>query len=82
MRTFWDRGYDGTSLSDLTEATGVGRQSLYLEFGDKQWRYLAARRSLFGHGRVETWTFTASPSPSLWRFLMSPFSGNAHVPSW
>lgn len=42
MRTFWDRGYDGASLSDLTQATGVGRQSLYLAFGDKQRLYLAA----------------------------------------
>ncbi|SNT48008.1 TetR/AcrR family transcriptional regulator, transcriptional repressor for nem operon [Asanoa hainanensis] len=42
MHTFWERGYDGTSLSDLTEATGVGRQSLYLAFGDKQKLYLAA----------------------------------------
>ncbi len=33
MRAFWDRGYDGVSLSDLTQATGVGRQS---PFGDKQ----------------------------------------------
>src|SRR5215470_16041387 len=42
MRTFWERGYEGTSLSDLTQATGVGRQSLYLAFGDKQRLYLAA----------------------------------------
>ncbi|MEU5565860.1 TetR/AcrR family transcriptional regulator [Micromonospora musae] len=42
MRTFWERGYEGTSLTDLTEATGVGRQSLYLAFGDKQKLYLAA----------------------------------------
>ncbi|GIF76262.1 TetR/AcrR family transcriptional regulator [Asanoa siamensis] len=42
MRTFWERGYDGTSLTDLTSATGVGRQSLYLAFGDKQRLYLAA----------------------------------------
>ncbi len=42
MRTFWQRGYDGASLSDLTAATDVGRQSLYLAFGDKQHLYLAA----------------------------------------
>lgn len=42
MRTFWERGYDGASLSDLTQATGVGRQSLYLAFGDKQRLYLTA----------------------------------------
>jgi TetR/AcrR family transcriptional regulator, transcriptional repressor for nem operon len=42
MTTFWERGYAGASLSDLTAATGVGRQSLYLAFGDKQALYLAA----------------------------------------
>lgn len=42
MTTFWERGYDGSSLSDLTDATGVGRQSLYLAFGDKHTLYLAA----------------------------------------
>jgi TetR/AcrR family transcriptional regulator, transcriptional repressor for nem operon len=42
MTTFWERGYEGASLSNLTEATGVGRQSLYLAFGDKRALYLAA----------------------------------------
>lgn len=42
MTTFWERGYEGASLSDLTAATGVGRQSLYLAFGDKRALYLAA----------------------------------------
>lgn len=42
MSTFWERGYEGASLSNLTAATGVGRQSLYLAFGDKRSLYLAA----------------------------------------
>lgn len=42
MRTFWERGYDGASLPELMQATGVGRQSLYLAFGDKRQLYLAA----------------------------------------
>jgi TetR/AcrR family transcriptional regulator, transcriptional repressor for nem operon len=32
---FWSRGYAGTSIDDLTEATGLGRGSLYGAFGDK-----------------------------------------------
>lgn len=42
MRCFWARGYDATSLDDLVRETGVGRQSLYNEFGDKRAIYLAA----------------------------------------
>jgi len=35
-RLFWERGYDGTSLSDLTGAIGVTAPSLYLAFGNKE----------------------------------------------
>jgi TetR/AcrR family transcriptional regulator, transcriptional repressor for nem operon len=33
-------GYSGTSVAMLTEATGVGKQSLYNTFGDKEALYL------------------------------------------
>jgi TetR/AcrR family transcriptional repressor of nem operon len=36
------RGYEGTHLSDLVEATGVNRFSLYNEFGGKEGLYRAA----------------------------------------
>lgn len=36
MRLFWDRGYDGVSISDLTGATGINRRSLYDAFGSKE----------------------------------------------
>jgi len=39
---FWARGYDGTSLDDLTEAMGIGRASLYNEFGDKHSLFIEA----------------------------------------
>src|SRR5207244_9423107 len=39
---FWAKGYDGTSLDDLTEAMGLGRASLYNEFGDKHSLFIQA----------------------------------------
>ena len=33
---FWTKGYEGTAISDLEAATGLGRQSLYNAFGGKK----------------------------------------------
>src|SRR5262245_59135166 len=42
VQLFWERGYDGTSLADLEAHLGLGRQSLYNSFGDKQSLFLKA----------------------------------------
>ena len=35
MELFWARGYEAVSMTDLRKAMGIGRQSLYDTFGDK-----------------------------------------------
>lgn len=42
MRVFWHKGYEATSLSDLLDATGLSKSSLYGTFGNKRELFLAA----------------------------------------
>ena len=42
MLLFWERGYEATSVSDLTEAMGITPPSLYSAFGDKKRLFLEA----------------------------------------
>ena len=37
---FWQKGFQGTSLDDITEATGLNKPSLYAAFGDKNALFL------------------------------------------
>jgi TetR/AcrR family transcriptional repressor of nem operon len=42
VELFQERGYEGTSVADLETHLGLGRQSLYNTFGDKQTLFLKA----------------------------------------
>lgn len=42
MRVFWRKGYEATSMTDLLDATGLSKSSLYGAFGSKRELFLTA----------------------------------------
>lgn len=40
LYVFWEHGYEATGMTQLVEALGIGRQSLYNTFGDKRSLFL------------------------------------------
>ena len=42
MEAFWRKGYEATSLADLTKTTGLNKASLYRVFGDKHQLFKSA----------------------------------------
>ncbi|MGI9504473.1 MAG: TetR/AcrR family transcriptional regulator [Geminicoccaceae bacterium] len=50
MDVFWRNGFEGTSMSDLVDATGLKKGSLYAAFGNKRSMYLKA---LLHYDRIE-----------------------------
>lgn len=42
MRVFWENGYNGTSVNDLTAALGINKPSLYAAFGNKEQLFRSA----------------------------------------
>ncbi|HKT90629.1 MAG TPA: TetR/AcrR family transcriptional regulator [Paraburkholderia sp.] len=72
--TFWRNGYTGTSLDDLSEATGMNRPSLYGAFGDKHALYLQTMERYVEAGRVAMESALDSALP-LREALMRVFDG-------
>jgi AcrR family transcriptional regulator len=66
MRLFWSRGYEATSISDLTNAMQITPPALYGAFGDKKRLFLAAvERYEQGPGCFAQKALTEEPTAEL-----------------
>jgi len=63
LETFWAAGFSGTSLDDISAATGMNRPSLYAAFGDKHSLYLKALNHYWAQGRAEMQDALANRRP-------------------
>src|SRR5918995_3102443 len=80
MDVFWEKGFEGTSMSDLETATGLRKGSLYAAFGDKRAMY---RKSVALYGRTATdesvavLTGVDAPERRIGKFLQAPIDAVA-----
>lgn len=71
MLLFWEHGYEGTSMADLTRAMGLSPSSIYAAFGDKHALFsLAAKRYMDSRARYAT---KALEEPTLRRAIRALF---------
>lgn len=64
MHLFWQRGYEATSISELTAAVGVSAPSLYAVFGSKEDLFRAALQRYLEQFRRERGQLLATPGLS------------------
>jgi AcrR family transcriptional regulator len=71
MLLFWERGYEGTSMADLTQAMGLNPSSIYAAFGDKHALFsLAVERYMKTRAQYAT---KALEAPTLKRVIRALF---------
>jgi AcrR family transcriptional regulator len=62
-RLFWAKGFEATSIADLTQAIGIGAPSLYAAFGSKEALYAEALRHYVDSSDSFVWAgFDAAPT--------------------
>lgn len=76
MRVFWQQGYEGTSMRDLTSATGLNASSLYNAYGDKSRLF----ERVLGHyvegivqRRIDIYLTEGDPIEGIRRFFETTF---------
>lgn len=76
---FWKRGYAATSIDDLMKATGLGKGSLYLAFGDKHQLFLEVLDGYVARGLDGVRNALSGEAPAIERlrafFRASPKAG-------
>ena len=71
MLLFWERGFEGTSMIDLTQAMGLNPSSIYAAYGDKHALFsLAVQRYLGSRAQYAT---DALAEPTLERVIRALF---------
>lgn len=78
MDVFWRKGFEGASMRDLVERTGLKRGSLYAAFGDKRAMYhkaLALYDSIWIDRAVRGLTGDGAPLARIDGLLQSAVSG-------
>ena len=78
MDVFWERGYEGTTLADLTEAMGINRPSLYGTFGNKE-ALFAEALALYEGREAEQITTALNEAPSARDAIEATLRYNARV---
>lgn len=63
MRVFWQKGYLGASLSDLTEGMGINKPSLYSTFGNKEALFILATEYYIEHHAKQHLRFLHEEKP-------------------
>jgi len=63
MRVFWQKGYLGASLSDLTEGMGINKPSLYSAFGNKEALFIHATEFYLEHHAKQHLRFLHEEKP-------------------
>jgi AcrR family transcriptional regulator len=72
MLLFWERGFEGASMADLTQAMGLNPSSIYAAFGDKHALFsLAVKRYLESRAQYAT---KALEEPTLEKIVRALFN--------
>lgn len=78
MWLFWERGYEGTSVSELAQAMGVNPPSLYAAFGSKEQLFREAV-ALYGTAEGGTMDRALCEAPTVYAAVEEMLRRNADI---